>query len=270
MLKKSLSILLALVMLSVSIIGISLVNAGAATESDSRTRLVELLEFYCWDFDYTPEYWYNIYTKESYDTYLATTLKAEKLLADENATDEELEAMIEEFKDAHENLVRVEDTEHQNITKSELESKIRELGMSFPIGSIFSNEMDFWEARDYAEEIVAKENPTQEELNTAYYNLVSAFENLEEIGWNSAPYILGDCDLDGDVNVKDATKIQLALANFDTIPYYSRADVNNDFSINIKDATMIQLYCANFTDEASCGYTGTYSMHYYYNELYSN
>lgn len=76
---------------------------------DPRTELMELLLLYCWEFDYTPEYWYNYYTKESYDAYLAAKQKAEKLLADENTTDEEFEAMIEEFETARENLVRVAD-----------------------------------------------------------------------------------------------------------------------------------------------------------------
>ncbi len=244
-------------------------NLVQIAEEDSRTKLLKLLELYCWDFDCTPEFWYDFYTKESYDAYLAAKQKAEKLLTDENATDEDFKAMIEEFNNAQNNLVSVEDTKQPDITISELKSEVEMLERSFPVGSIFRNEMEFWEAIDFAQEIVAKENPTQEELNTAYYNLISTFENLELIGWNASPYMLGDCDLDDDVNVKDATKIQLLLSKLDTITYYSRADVNNDFSINVKDATMIQLYCANFTDEASCGYTGTYRISYYYNELYN-
>jgi len=34
-------------------------------------------------------YWYNIYTKDSYDNYLNAKKKAETLLADENTTDAE-------------------------------------------------------------------------------------------------------------------------------------------------------------------------------------
>lgn len=76
---------------------------------DPRTELEELLLSCSRDFENTPEYWYNYYTKESYDAYLAAKQKADKLLADENTTDEEFEAMIEEFLTARENLVRVED-----------------------------------------------------------------------------------------------------------------------------------------------------------------
>ena len=36
--------------------------------------------------DFDIEFWIGVYTKESYDTYLAAKQKAEKLLTDENAT----------------------------------------------------------------------------------------------------------------------------------------------------------------------------------------
>ncbi len=59
--------------------------------------------------------------------------------------------------------------------------------------------------------------------------------------------ILGDADNDGEINVKDATYIQLYLANLlsKNEINLSVCDVDNDGEINVKDATYIQLQLAN-------------------------
>lgn len=72
---------------------------------DPRTELMELLESLSYYFDQEPEYWYEIYTKESYDALLAAKKKAELLLADENATDDQFLEVIDELNMAESNLV---------------------------------------------------------------------------------------------------------------------------------------------------------------------
>lgn len=59
--------------------------------------------------------------------------------------------------------------------------------------------------------------------------------------------IFGDVDLDGDVNVNDATKIQLYLASYTTLnaEQLYAADVDGDGDVNVKDATYIQQYVAD-------------------------
>ncbi|MGN0455999.1 MAG: dockerin type I domain-containing protein [Acutalibacteraceae bacterium] len=69
-----------------------------------RYELEDLLESLSYYFDQEPEYWYAIYTKESYDTLLAAKEKAEKLLADENTTDYEFFEMVNELNKAEANL----------------------------------------------------------------------------------------------------------------------------------------------------------------------
>lgn len=58
---------------------------------------------------------------------------------------------------------------------------------------------------------------------------------------------LGDVDLDGDINVKDATLIQLYCAHLNTLTEEQllNADVDNDNDVNVKDATQIQLFTAH-------------------------
>ena len=61
-----------------------------------------------------------------------------------------------------------------------------------------------------------------------------------------APYETGDINLDRSVNVKDATLLQMYLANLKTLSelQLSLSDVNRDGKINIKDATVIQKIAA--------------------------
>lgn len=59
--------------------------------------------------------------------------------------------------------------------------------------------------------------------------------------------IFGDVDLDGEVTVNDATKIQFYLANYTTLnaEQLYAADVDGDGDVNVKDVTYIQHYVAN-------------------------
>lgn len=69
--------------------------------------------------------------------------------------------------------------------------------------------------------------------------------------FHSAVYknvILGDANLDGKVNVKDATLIQKAIAKITSLEgdSFTAADVNDDGKLSIQDATNIQKYAANY------------------------
>ncbi|MBR3988419.1 MAG: CotH kinase family protein [Clostridia bacterium] len=60
--------------------------------------------------------------------------------------------------------------------------------------------------------------------------------------------ILGDANLDGSVNVKDATLIQKAVAKLTTLEgdSFTAADVNADSKLSVQDATNIQKFAANY------------------------
>jgi len=59
--------------------------------------------------------------------------------------------------------------------------------------------------------------------------------------------LLGDVNLDGNVNIRDATAIQKHLANIETIEGLGKpaSDYNQDGKITIQDATAIQKKIAN-------------------------
>ena len=64
-------------------------------------------------------------------------------------------------------------------------------------------------------------------------------------------YEKGDVDLNGDVNVMDATTTQRHLAQIITLQdiQLSLADTNSDYIISIMDVTLIQLHIAGLLDE---------------------
>ncbi len=58
-------------------------------------------------------------------------------------------------------------------------------------------------------------------------------------------FLLGDVNLDGIVNVRDATAIQKSIAGIATLSKTGASDANGDGVLNVKDATMIQKYIAD-------------------------
>ncbi|MDO4418939.1 MAG: starch-binding protein, partial [Ruminococcus sp.] len=61
-----------------------------------------------------------------------------------------------------------------------------------------------------------------------------------------AEYLYGDADLDGKINIKDATTVQKYAAKLLELDEtaFVQADVNGDTKVNVKDATAIQKYVA--------------------------
>ena len=70
------------------------------------------------------------------------------------------------------------------------------------------------------------------------------------LGVSAAKYEVGDVNLDGKVNIKDATAIQKHLAELSKLSseQLAYADVDYSGKINIKDATFIQKMIAGLVD----------------------
>lgn len=82
-------------------------------------------------------------------------------------------------------------------------------------------------------------------ISASMFNLYEdlTIEDTEE-------YLYGDTNLDGEINVKDATRIQKYLVNLLTLSDTEKisADVNGDDDIDIMDAVLIQKHLINGTD----------------------
>ncbi len=66
------------------------------------------------------------------------------------------------------------------------------------------------------------------------------------------PFLYGDADLSGEINIRDATLVQCAVAKL--LPLEDerakvQADVTGEGEIDIRDATSIQMYVASFIDK---------------------
>lgn len=158
-----------------------------------------------------------------------------------------------------------------SFTVDNLETEVDNFVEETQSGSIYKEDtkIAFDLAVEEANKVIAKDSPTQEEIDNAYTDVYTAFSQLEIIGWvDSTPYLVGDSDESGDVNIVDATNVQMYVAKLsesDTMNCYSDVDV--DFDLSIKDATMIQCYCAKL--DGASGNVGTDTFDYYYDDLYN-
>ena len=75
---------------------------------------------------------------------------------------------------------------------------------------------------------------------------ITASADVTETTTAVAEYMYGDADLNGKINVKDATTIQKYAAKMLTLDEVAKiqADVTGDLKVNVKDATSIQKYIA--------------------------
>ena len=93
-----------------------------------------------------------------------------------------------------------------------------------------------------------KNSVSEFKLNTSIKSALS--NTTEESATQETNYMLGDVDLNGEVNIVDSTQVQKIIAYIiePTSESIVLADVNADNSVNILDATLIQMYCAGLID----------------------
>lgn len=80
---------------------------------------------------------------------------------------------------------------------------------------------------------------------SAGYKQVATFGVTDN--WEEAPYVLGDVNMDGAIDVIDASVILRYAANLDTLinTQKAAADVNRDNTIDVIDASAVLRYAAN-------------------------
>ena len=80
------------------------------------------------------------------------------------------------------------------------------------------------------------------------YTKVASFSVTDS--WEEAPYTLGDVNMDGSIDVIDASLILRYAANLNTLTDTQKAaaDVNGNNSIDVIDASMVLRYAANLID----------------------
>lgn len=90
---------------------------------------------------------------------------------------------------------------------------------------------------------------------TTETTVITAENTTETASEPSKQYMLGDTDLNGKINIKDATLIQKAAAKITALEGNEliTANVNSDSKVNVKDATAIQKYLAKIETPYSIG-----------------
>lgn len=65
-----------------------------------------MLNSFKWDFYYAPEYWYDYFTKDSYDDYLEAYERASAIRDDESSTLDDCKNAMDEFLTVQDNLIK--------------------------------------------------------------------------------------------------------------------------------------------------------------------
>lgn len=87
------------------------------------------------------------------------------------------------------------------------------------------------------------------------YNITYTCSACGETKVEAAPYVAGDANADGKIDLSDVILIKVYLANYDydtqlsTVSTASGADANGDGKIDLSDAVLLALYLANFDYE---------------------
>ncbi|MDU1315441.1 MAG: hypothetical protein E6940_15580, partial [Clostridium septicum] len=115
------------------------------------------------------------YTSDSWANLQKEIIVAEAVIADENAMQDEVDKALNSLKEAIDSLVK------NNVDKSQLESFINKVEGLNKAEYIESTWNKFEKALEVAKNVLADENATQENVNTAYNSLVRAYMELRLI-----------------------------------------------------------------------------------------
>lgn len=192
----------------------------------------------------------------------------DEFLLTETKPSEAKSSVSVEVLEAGENLCNAKATiMNQGQDDQYIEIKPEQSGLSMPYETIFSLDgtvvsSGYAQFYKWTPEKAGSYTFTITVTSSAAANQKCVFVvNVDEsyFGTESTTYMYGDADLDGEINVRDATIIQKYLANIllFTPLQLKAADVNNDGGPTVQDATMVQKYCAKMISSFPAGTTFT-------------
>lgn len=142
----------------------------------------------------------DVYSAESLEKLNAAIKSAEEILADENATQEQVEAQLQALKSAVSNLVKKETADKSSLTAMiEAVENLKEEDFSTASWAVLKEKLET------AKAVLANESATQEEVDTAYAELVDAYASLEA-GINKVVAL--QMKAEAEAVLKDADKYQ--------------------------------------------------------------
>ena len=124
----------------------------------------------------------SAYTEESWDAFAEALEAAKAVLADEEATQEEVDAALAALQEAEKALVEKSDEkEPEKVDKSVLEKAVREAEKKKSADYTLESWMPFAKALDKAKAVLADKDATQEEVDRALKGLEDAIAKLVKI-----------------------------------------------------------------------------------------
>src|SRR5699024_1069695 len=125
----------------------------------------------------------SLYTEETWSVFASALADAESVLANEDATQEEVDEALLNLTEAFDNLELIEEPPMEGVDKSALEELVSSVQSEDLDESLYTEETwsVFASALAEAESVLVNEDATQEEVDEALLNLTEAFENLELI-----------------------------------------------------------------------------------------
>ncbi len=123
----------------------------------------------------------SLYTSESWSSFAASLAIAEEVLASEEATQEEVDDAFDNLNEAYENLELMDAPPVEEVDKTALQDLVDTIIAEDLDESLYTSESWslFAASLPIAEEVLAGEEATQEEVDDAFDNLNEAYENLE-------------------------------------------------------------------------------------------
>lgn len=148
----------------------------AKTTEMIKYELMNVLYWFNWEFDYTPECWCDYFTQESYEAYLAAYETAHQINNNKNATIEECKNAIDGFFAAQDGLVQTAPLEPdpQTSPKQALLDWLNYYDTELANQSWSKDSERFNSVREKAESLLADENTTDEEYTAALEELKTA------------------------------------------------------------------------------------------------
>ncbi len=127
---------------------------------------------------------------------------------------------------------------------------IPKIEKDYPMTALIKAERNYVDKNGYISVRIVTKADDEYDMDNA-----DMFQYIPGEAYDDPELLIGDVNLDGEIDINDATAISKHLVNLITLDgeALAVADINGDADIDINDVTCIQKYLAGFTKYGSCG-----------------
>ncbi len=127
---------------------------------------------------------------------------------------------------------------------------IPKIEKDYPMTALIKAERNYVDKNGYISVRIVTKADDEYDMDNA-----DMFQYIPGEAYDDPELLIGDVNLDGEIDINDATAISKHLVNLITLDgeALAVADINGDADIDINDVTCIQKYLAGFTKYGNCG-----------------